>query len=56
MRDQKEIAYCQELLAAEVNNNKDWLKPDQSKMEEKQTRERPQSSLYHHYNENWQNK
>lgn len=29
------------MVVAEVNNNKNWLKPDQSKMKEKLTRERP---------------
>lgn len=33
--DPREIVYCRKLLAAEVTSNKNCLKPDQSKMEEK---------------------
>lgn len=38
-------------VVTEVSKDKDWLKPDQSKKEEKLTREGPQSSLYHLYME-----
>lgn len=40
-------------MAVTEVNNKNWLKTDPSRMEEKLTRKQSQSLLQHHYNENW---